>query len=121
MRSPIADLRSRADNDAAADFVLEEVRRLPENPDTRIVAPLADNVCLVVRADYVPKGAVRRALEVLDEDGTALSGLVFNAFKERRRLMGENYSYGYYKTSRYGRAYRYGYGSYGAYGNEGDT
>ena len=55
---------------------------------------------------------------MLKEDGTPLSGIIFNSFLEKRRLMGENYSYGYYKTSRYGRAYRYGYGSYGAYGSE---
>jgi len=83
-------------------------------PDTRTLAPLVDNVCLVVQAEYVPKGAVHRTLEILADDGTQLSGIVFNGFKEKRRLMGENYSYGYYKTSRYGRAYRYGYGAYGS-------
>jgi hypothetical protein len=72
----------------------------------------------VVRAEYVPKGAIRHVLNVLEEDGTPLSGIIFNGFLEKRRLMGENYSYGYYKTSRYGRAYRYGYGSYGAYGSD---
>jgi capsular exopolysaccharide synthesis family protein len=87
-------------------------------PDTRIIAPLANNICLVVHAEYVPKGAVRRVLGILEEDGTALSGVVFNGFREKRRLMGENYSYGYYKSSRYGRAYRYGYGSYGSYGSD---
>jgi tyrosine-protein kinase Etk/Wzc len=88
-------------------------------PDTRMVCALADNNCLVVRADYVPKGAVARVLTVLEEDGTKLSGLVFNGFKERRRFIGENYSYGYYSTSRYGRAYRYGYSYYGSsYGSE---
>ena len=89
-------------------------------PDTRIVAPLADNVCLVCRAEYVPKGAVRHVLSTLEEDGTPLSGIVFNGFLEKRRLIGENHSYGYYKTSRYGRAYRYGYGAYGAYGSDSD-
>ena len=89
--------------------------------DTRIIAPHAHNICLVARADYAPKGAIRRTLEILKEDGTFPSGIVFNGFKESRRLMGENYSYGYYRTSRYGNAYRYGYGSYrsyGSYGNE---
>jgi hypothetical protein len=57
---------------------------------------------------------------VLDEDGTRLSGLVFNGFKERRRFIGENYSYGYYSTSRYGRAYRYGYTYYGSNYGSGD-
>jgi len=95
------------------DLVVLDTAPLLAVPDTRIIAPLAHNVCLVVRADYAPKGAVRRVLEVLDEDSTPLSGMIFNAFKERRLLIGENYSYGSYQTSRYGRSYRYGYGSYG--------
>ncbi len=37
----LADLRTLRDNDAAADFVLDEVRRVVENPDTRLVASLA--------------------------------------------------------------------------------
>lgn len=101
------------------DVVVLDTAPLLAVPDTRMVCPLADNNCLVVRADYVPKGAVARVLTVLEEDGTRVSGLVFNGFKERRRFIGENYSYGYYTTSRYGRAYRYGYTYYGSnYGSE---
>ena len=101
------------------DVVVLDTAPILAVPDTRIIAPLAHNMCLVARSEHSPKGAVRRALQILEEDGTHLSGLIFNGFKEKRRLMGENYSYGYYKTSRYGRAYRYGYGgSYGAYGSE---
>jgi capsular exopolysaccharide synthesis family protein len=100
------------------DVVVLDTAPLLAVPDTRIVAPLADNVCLVVRAEYTPKGAVHRVLKVLDEDNSTISGIVFNGFREKRRLIGENYSYGYYKTSRYGRAYRYGYGAYGAYGSD---
>lgn len=98
------------------DVVVLDTAPLLAVPDTRIIGTLVDNLCLVVRADYAPKGAIRRVLEVIEEDGVPLSGLIFNGFKERRRLMGENYSYGYYRTSRYGRAYQYGYGSYGSYG-----
>lgn len=103
------------------DVVVLDTAPLLAVPDTRIVAPLADNICLVCRAEYVPKGAVRHVLKIIEEDGTPLSGIIFNGFLEKRRLMGENYSYGYYKTSRYGRAYRYGYGAYGAYGSEKDS
>ena len=99
------------------DVVVLDTAPILAVPDTRTIARLAHNVCLVVLAEYVPKGAVRRTLVILEDDGTTVSGIVFNGFKERRRLMGENYSYGYYKTSRYGRAYRYGYVSYGAYGS----
>lgn len=102
------------------DVVVLDTAPLLAVPDTRIVAPLAHNVCLVAHADYVPKRAVLRVLDILNEDGTKLSGIVFNGFKERRRLMGENYSYGYYRTSRYGKAYRYGYNSYGSYSSYGE-
>ena len=57
----------------------------------------------------------------MEEDGTPLSGVVFNGYKEKRRLIGQNYSYGQYKTSKYGGAYRYGYGAYGAYGEDEDS
>ncbi len=41
VRTPADDLRTAADNAAAADFILEEVRRLTENPDTRVMASIA--------------------------------------------------------------------------------
>lgn len=87
-------------------------------PDTRMIVPLADNFCLVTRAEYVPKGAVRRLLTMLAADKVYPSGVIVNGFLEKRRLIGENYSYGNYQTNRYGKAYRYGYGSYGVYGSE---
>jgi tyrosine-protein kinase Etk/Wzc len=98
---------------AEYDVVVLDTAPILAVPDTRVIAPLVDNVCLVVRADYTPKGAVRRVLETMEEDGTTISGLIFNGFKEKRRLMGENYSYGQYGRGKYGRAYRYGYGTYG--------
>ena len=101
------------------DVVVLDTAPLLAVPDTRIIAPFAHNLCLVARAEYTPKGAIQRTLQILSEDGSILCGLIFNGFVEKRRLMGENYSYGYYKTSRYGRSYRYGYGKgYGAYGSE---
>ncbi len=39
--SELADIRSPADNEAAADFILEQVRAIVENPDTALVASLA--------------------------------------------------------------------------------
>lgn len=41
VRCPADDLRTAADNDAAADFLLEEVRRHTENPETRLVTSIA--------------------------------------------------------------------------------
>lgn len=97
------------------DLVVLDSAPLLAVPDTRVIAPLVDNFCLVVRSNYVPKGAVHRALELLLSADTPPSGLVFNGFKESRRMIGQNYSYGNYRMSRYGRPYQYGYGSHGAY------
>lgn len=100
------------------DLVVLDSAPLLAVPDTRIVAPLADNFCLVVRGDYVPKAAVRRVIAMLDHDHNLPSGIVFNGFSEKRRLIGQNYSYGNYQTNKYGNSYRYGYGSYGSYGSD---
>jgi CRISPR-associated protein (TIGR02584 family) len=37
----LPDIRTPADNEAAADFIMEEIRRIVENPDTRLIASLA--------------------------------------------------------------------------------
>jgi capsular exopolysaccharide synthesis family protein len=103
---------------AAYDLVVIDSAPLLAVPDTRIIAPLADNFCLVIRANYAPKGAVRRAISILENDDNLPSGVILNGFSEKRRLIGQNYSYGNYQTNRYGKAYRYGYGSYGSYGSE---
>jgi succinoglycan biosynthesis transport protein ExoP len=89
-------------------------------PDTRLLVPLVDNFCLVVRAQYVPKKAVHRVISLLESNDCLPAGVVFNGFAEKRRLIGQNYSYGNYQTNRYGKAYRYGYGSYGVYGSDED-
>ncbi len=87
-------------------------------PDTRVIAPFADNLCLVVRAEYTPTGAVHRALELLEEARTPPSGCILNGFTEKKLLMSYNYSYGNYKYGRHGQAYKYGYGNYGVYGED---
>jgi CRISPR-associated protein (TIGR02584 family) len=38
---PLDDIRSAQDNEAAADFLLDEVRRITENPDTTLIASMA--------------------------------------------------------------------------------
>jgi capsular exopolysaccharide synthesis family protein len=102
------------------DLVVIDTAPLLAVPDTRVIAPLADNFCLVVRSGYVPKGAVTRTLELLATAETQVSGIVFNGFKESRRMIGQNYSYGSYRMSRYGKPYQYGYGGYGSYGAYGE-
>lgn len=37
----LEDIKTPGDNEATADFILEEVRRITENPDTRLIASLA--------------------------------------------------------------------------------
>lgn len=100
------------------DVIVIDSAPLLAVPDTRLIAPIVDNFCLVTRANYVPKGAVRRVIALLEADHDLPVGIVFNGFEEKKRLIGQNYSYGNYQTSRYGKAYRYGYGSYGSYGSE---
>jgi CRISPR-associated protein (TIGR02584 family) len=41
LASTLEDLRSAADNRAAADFILEQVRAITANPDTRLIASIA--------------------------------------------------------------------------------
>ncbi|MBI4657919.1 MAG: TIGR02584 family CRISPR-associated protein [Verrucomicrobia bacterium] len=41
VKAPALDLRTPAQNVAAADFMLEEVRRFVGNPDTRVIASIA--------------------------------------------------------------------------------
>jgi capsular exopolysaccharide synthesis family protein len=93
--------------------VIDSAPLLPV-PDTRVIVPLVDNIAMVVRAEYVPKGAVERALHLLQSSGANASGLVFNGFKEKRFFVGLNYSYGSYSRG------RYGYGTYGVYGEDDD-
>jgi polysaccharide biosynthesis transport protein len=102
------------------DLIVVDSAPLLPVPDTRIIAQLVDNFCLVTRANYVPKGATRRVMSILKNDNIMPDGIIFNSFSEKRRLMGLNYSYGNYQTNKYGKAYRYGYGSYGVYGNDSD-
>ena len=103
---------------ASYDLVVIDSAPLLAVPDTRIIAGLVDNFCLVIRASFVSKGAVRRVISLLDNDQNLPSGVVFNGFSEKRRLINQNYSYGNYQTNKYGKAYRYGYGSYGSYGSD---
>ena len=98
-------------------IVIDSAPILPV-PDTRIIFPLVDNPCLVIRANVVPKPAVFRALDVMEEDGSRVVGVVLNGYRETRRLLGYNYSYGSYRYGKYGYS-QYGYGGYGSYGSYG--
>jgi len=86
----------------AANFdhiIIDSAPLLPV-PDTRILAPLVDNLGLVIRADHTPVKNIQGALEMLEDDGVTPSGVILNDFTENR-LQGGKYGYGY------------GYGHYG--------
>jgi len=100
---------------ARFDHIVVDTAPLLAVPDSRIIAPYADNLAIVVRAESTPRGAVRRALETLEHSGVTPEGIVFNDYAEKRTLIGKNYSYGYYRYGKYG----YGKYQYGAvYGKE---
>ena len=44
------------------DLIVVDSAPLLAVPDTRLIVPIVDNFCLVVRAEYVPKGAVRHVI-----------------------------------------------------------
>ena len=86
----------------AANFdhiVIDSAPLLPV-PDTRILAPLVDNLALVIRADHTPVKNIQGALDMLKDDGVSSSGVILNDFTENR-FQGGKYGYGY------------GYGHYG--------
>ena len=100
------------------DHVVIDTAPVLAVPDTRIIFPFVSNPALVVRANVVPKPAVFRALEMLEEDGSRVVGVILNGYRESRRLLGYNYSYGSYRYGKYGYS-QYGYGGYGSYGSYG--
>jgi capsular exopolysaccharide synthesis family protein len=103
------------------DHIIMDTAPLLPVPDTRILAPLADNRCLIVRAESTPRGAVKRAVSTLKSSGVYPEGIVFNGYVEKRFLIGSNYSYGYYRYGKYNYGYgKYGYGSYGSVYGESD-
>lgn len=96
------------------DVIVLDTAPILAVPDTRILASYADNVCLVVRAEYVPVQATERVVRLLAADRTSLAGVVLNGFRERRSRIAFNYSYGYYRYSSSGNSYGSGDVSYGS-------
>ena len=78
----LADLRTPADNAAAADFLLEQLRGLVENPDTRVVASLAGGrktmgALLYACMTLVGRETDRLTHVLVDEPYDALAGFWF--------------------------------------------
>jgi polysaccharide biosynthesis transport protein len=94
------------------DLVVIDTAPMLAVPDTRLLAPLAHNRCLVIRDGKTPIGAVLAAANLLDQGDSPASGIVFNCHVPVKRKL--RYGYG---ADAYG---QYGYGAKGAYGVYGD-
>lgn len=101
------------------DIDPEKIAPLLAVPDTRLIIPKVDNFCLVIRAEQTPKNAVRKAIDLLADDGVEPAGIVINGYEEQQGILGSKYRYGYGGYGGYGQ-YGQGYGSYGAYGSDDD-
>lgn len=100
------------------DVIVIDSAPLLAVPDTRLIIPTVDNFCLVIRAEETPKGAIRKALDLLQDDGTEPAGIVVNGYQEKTGLLARKYGYGYGGYGQYGKGY--GSGSYGSYGSGDD-
>ncbi|MDA7895631.1 CpsD/CapB family tyrosine-protein kinase [bacterium] len=65
------------------DVIVVDSAPLLAVPDTRLIVPEVDNFCLVVRAEYTPKGAVAKCLDMQRDDDNEPAGIVVNDYQER--------------------------------------
>jgi capsular exopolysaccharide synthesis family protein len=100
------------------DVIVIDSAPLLAVPDTRLLIPLVDNFCFVLRAEKTPKAAIRKAIELLKDDGSEPAGIVINAYEEKGGILARKYRSGYGGYGQYGKGY--GYGSYGSYGSDDD-
>jgi polysaccharide biosynthesis transport protein len=82
------------------DLVLLDSPPVLPVTDALVISRCADALILVTKAEVTTRGAMQRAIELLQQVGAPLRGLVMNGADER-----EFYGYGY------GGRYGYGYGS----------
>jgi capsular exopolysaccharide synthesis family protein len=113
----VTDLLASLEGDF--DVIVIDSAPLLSVPDTRLLIPLVHNFCLVVRAEQTPKSAVRKVIELLEDDGANPAGIVINGFEEKTGFLAKKYGYGYGGYGQYGKGY--GYGSYGSYGSDDDS
>jgi capsular exopolysaccharide synthesis family protein len=87
------------------DFIVLDSPPVVAVTDASVLAPLADGVLLVVRAERTPRRAAAHGREVLENAKANLLGAVLNDCpRDRRGYYGYGYGYGYY---RYGGYYTY--------------
>lgn len=94
------------------DHLVFDTAPLLAVPDSRMIAPYANNLTMVVRAEYTSRGPVKAALEMLASSGNSPVGMVLNDYAEERTIFGKALGTRSYGSYGYG---RYGYGA--AYGN----
>jgi capsular exopolysaccharide synthesis family protein len=81
------------------DFVLVDCPPVLGLADTLAVAPLADAVILVARAESSKRGAIVHAADQLEQVGAMVRGAVLNDVSLSRRASEYGYGYGYGATS----------------------
>ena len=80
------------------DHIVIDSAPLLAVPDTRILAPLSQNLALVVRADQTPRKAVQSSINLLDGAGVVPDGIILNGFSQKRAKSG-SYGYAYQEYS----------------------
>ena len=90
-------------------IVIDSAPLIPVS-DTLPIAKHAQSLVLVCRVGKTPRGAIKRALKILDANQTRPVGIVANGLPKTRSKSGYGYYYSYYGGS--------GYGAYGGYGSE---
>ena len=76
--------------------------------DTLLILNRVQTLCLVVRARKTPRNSVKRAVQILQEAGAPMAGVILNLLPR----MGGGYGYYYYYDS------YYDYGYHGKYGQK---
>jgi len=88
------------------DFVVIDSPPVAAVTDSNIIAPLADGVLMVVRADHTPRRAVVHGHKLLQDAQGKVIGAILNDVPRRYgRYYGYGYGYGYYQYGYPGRAY----------------
>jgi polysaccharide biosynthesis transport protein len=83
------------------DWVVVDTPPVGAVSDPLVVAPLGDGVVVVAGAEMVPRAAVRRTIERVQETGARVLGVVLN----RAQIQKHSYYYGSYYGHYYGHDY----------------
>ena len=102
------------------DLVIVDTPPILAVTDPLNVAPRVDGIIVVLRLSKSARSSSKRTLDILEEVGGNVLGVVVNGVgagqtygADGYRQYGYGYSYNYGQYGRYGYGRRYGYGSYG--------